>query len=479
MEKIKEKDIKYFNIDAFHLVFEKSNFDLLIKNDLRTIDTVFWKVYIEEIEKSTNRNFFKELFFKIEYKSKKYNILKLKFWNKDKKLELGWKIFRLAMLEETSFWVNDIFDFVWDNFFDFIIRRVDVAIDIQTKDKDFLEKLYKELIKNWKIKDWSIGSYQKWVTFESINFWDIKEKKNWSYYYKIYDKKLEIEERKTAKPLYLNYFDTQDKIIRFEFSIRKDNADEIDIKDLYFKNNKNITLYNIWITYFEKKWIDIFEEINYKRTLVKTIQNRLKWSLETKIDKSKNLKKLKWVNTILKNIEDEIWEDRVSLLKNLDDVIRKNEDYKEYVFLYQQIFENIFVLYEDWNVDELDFEDLTKIINWWLEYISDYLDISVDEFLAKIHWCINDNIESVFWLFSDKIVKVIYLYYLTKQFKNDNIFSFMKIVDESNLDEFNKFFDKKFAKTYISKLKNKVKYISNSKDINSSNLFSIIVKEYE
>lgn len=476
MDKIKETDIEYFNIDTIHIWFLGSNFDILRTKSINDItDDVFWKIYVEENKQSKNINFIKEYFFKVKYKNQKYIILTLKFWKEYNRLELYWKLFRLSKLN-TWFTINEILDFVNTNFFNIELKKVDIALDVSTQNTSFLENLYDYLINEKKIKKWNVWNYQNWTTFESVNIWNINEKDNSYYYYRIYNKKLEIEKHnKDLKYLYLDYINKKEDIIRFEISMRKDVVKNISFNDLYFKNWKNKNLFNVLITYFTKKGVDIFG-IEYKKALIKTIDNNVKWSIETKIDKTKNLKKLKSIKTSIEKIEDELWEDRITLLKNLDPIIKNSEDFKEYLFLYQQIFENIFLLYEDWNKDEIKYEDLVKIIEWGLKYASDFLGVSIDVFLSKIRWSFNLNLEETFKLFNEKIIKIIYLYYLTKQFNNDNLFNFLKIVDEDKLKNFNKYFDKEYTKKYLSKLKKQIDYSFNDKDINIINLFSIILK---
>jgi len=260
--------------------------------------------------------------------------------------------------------------------------------------------------------------------------------------------------------------------------MRKDITKNILFDDLYFINDKNDKLFNILLTYFIKKWVDIFD-ISYKKILIKSIDNSIKWSLETKVKKSDSLRKMKMANTIIKNIEDEIWEDRIEILKNLDPIIQSCENYDEYLVLYEQIFENIFLLYEDWDIEKIKYDDLFNIINWGLNYISEFLEISVDEFLDKIKWYVNNNIISVFSLFSENIIKIIYIYYHTKQFHDEKMFKFLKIIDDSNIKYFEDIFDEKFSQKYLSKLKKRINYISNEKEVNSKDLFSIILKEYD
>jgi hypothetical protein len=72
------------------------------------------------------------------------------------------------------------------------------------------------------------------------------------------------------------------------------------------------------------------------------------------------------------------------------------------------------------------------------------------------------------------------LYYLNnKKFKNDDIFLFLKVVDESKVKKFKEYFDKNYAKNYLSNLNKIVTYNINEKDINVSTLFSIILKNNE
>ena len=438
-----------------------------------------WKQYIEENKKSTNTNFYKEYFVKINYKSQRYIIFTIKFWDKFNRAEFYGKFFRLSMLDDTEFNINDILNFIKDSFSNIEIKKLELALDISTENKIFLENLYDYLIKEKNLKEWNVWNYKNWPTFESINIWNINEKDNSYYYFRIYDKKIEVNKHeKELKYLYLNYFNKTDEIIRFEISMRKDITKNVLFDDLYFINDNNDKLFNILLTYFIKKGVDIFD-ISYKKILIKSIDNSIKWSLETKVKKSDSLRKMKMANTIIKNIEDEIWEDRIEILKNLDPIIQSCENYDEYVVLYEQLFENIFLLYEDWDIEKIKYNDLFNIINWWLDYISDFLEISVDEFLDKIKWYVNNNIVWVFSLFSENIIKIIYIYYHTKQFHDEKMFKFLKIIDDSNIKYFEDNFDEKFSQKYLSKLKKRINYISNEKEVNSKDLFSIILKEYD
>gem|GEM_PF-5307963 len=59
------------------------------------------------------------------------------------------------------------------------------------------------------------------------------------------------------------------------------------------------------------------------------------------------------------------------------------------------------------------------------------------------------------------------------------MFKFLKIIDDSNIKYFEDIFDEKFSQKYLSKLKKRINYISNEKEVNSKDLFSIILKEYD
>lgn len=469
----KEEHIKYFNLDSLHLSFSNSKFDILKSNFISKINnSIIWDIYIEKITNSRNKNFLYEYFFKIDYRNQKYNLFQLRFWNDSNKLEINWRFLRLSRFKDVNFSTNDIFDFIKDNFWNISIKKLDIALDFYVKEDKFLEKLYSYL-KNTK-KVTNLTNYQSWYDFESINIWNLDEKDNKYYYYRIYDKKKEII-KNDNKILYLDYFNNSYDIFRFEISLRTEVAKNFKIDDFYFKNNKNKKLFDILITYFNKKWVDVFD-LKYEKFLIKSIENNVSWSLDSAINKTNNVRVLKSINTSLKKIEDETWEDRINLLKKLDKTILDNTKHKEYLILYESLFETIFIYYDKSNLDEIKYQDLVKIINWWLERVSSFLWISINEFLNNVRWEVNNNISLIFSLFDEKIIKVIHLYYFNKQFKDDNIFLFLKIINESNITELNKFFDENFSKRYLSKLEKKINYLSNNKNINSVNLLSIILK---
>lgn len=491
MQKLTQDDIRYFGIDALHLDFNDSNFWLLKTSLIPKIESTLWEIYIEEILNRKKTYFYKEYFMKMSYKWVKQIVGCIRFWfDKVKKkeanvVEIYWNLFRLANFEEINFWINDILDFIKNNFFDTIIRKLEIAVDFETENINLLKEIHEDLIKKqeienkkkakWKEKN-NIGFYMKWPKFESVNIWDNGDD-NKSYYYKMYDKKLEIlSNSNDDKLLYLNYFNIDNNIIRFETSLRKHVINDFNYEELYFVNNKNSTLFNILITSFIWKEVDIFD-LKYEKVLVKDLRNQVNGSLEVKIDKTKNQKIIKSISSSLKKIENETWEDRLYILKNIDPIINNLENLDEYIMLYEQLFETIFLYYERWNIDELKYNDIAEIINWWLEYTSNFLWLSVDEFLRKIKWYVNNNIWLMFSLFDERIVKIIHLYYFSKKkFKNDNLFNFLKIVDESNIRKFNVFFNKEYNQEYISNLEKKVKFLWNEKNIEVANLFSIILK---
>lgn len=478
IDKIKQEQIQYFNIDHLTINFDKTEYWSLRENRPEKIVLPFdsGSFYIdykcrENNNKKANYDLF--LYLKYEYKGKKYNLISIGFW-KFNKLFLHWKLFRLSKLRDTDFDINDILDFIFDKFTNISIHKLELCLDIKSHNNSLLEEIAKKLKKE---DNNSYTYYDNSAWFESVNMWKLDEKDNKEYYYRIYDKKKEIIVNK-SKNFYLNYFDFEESVYRFEISIRSRISKKINFKNLYFNWWKNKKLFNILLTYFQKKNVDIFDNIEYERTLIKAIENEVKWSNITKIKKLDLEKMVKATNTNLKNIEYQSWIHRYELMGNIDKTVKDLNNYDEYIFLYRSLFSTINEVYKN-NENYLTFQELKQVIEWWLEYIADTFDITWEEFIYKIKWAVNSNLELFLDNFTNNMIKIIYIYYEESNLQNEKILSFLNIINEDNVNEFRKYFDKKISKKYISRIKKKVEYVFNDKEIDNSNFIWVIFRNNE
>ncbi len=239
-----KENILEFRLDYLTIFWtfkqEKDYFDKL--NFENTATSIFWKYNIIKVEIPRHK-------YKIIFNYNNYSVFAYEKWEKYKqwvtksqdKIIVYWTWFKTLPKEI-------IFNFLNDNFDLRHTSRADICIDINKDISDILKNFNENKIRTWEEikKNWKIVT--KYI-------WEKNKYKNKRYLIRIYDKKLDIKDKRREK-LYKEYL-AEKFITRVELELRSIYAKNIFWYELF--NDKCIS----WIFKHElSKFTDIFSFIN-------------------------------------------------------------------------------------------------------------------------------------------------------------------------------------------------------------------------
>ncbi|EKD44437.1 MAG: hypothetical protein ACD_71C00131G0002 [uncultured bacterium (gcode 4)] len=482
MDKIKSEDILYCAIDKLGFDFESSSFDLLSKQ----ADVPFKSEIIPigksdiEFEMYTTSvaldNYNKKIAFKIKYGVESYEVIDLFYNHKQKWFTwyLHWKIWRMANSEDGTFSHNDLLDFIQTYFIGVRLKEIHICLDVRIwiSSRDFIRELDEYIWKNIpKISNGPYGPENK-DNRREITIWK-KAAGNKEFFYKIYDKKLEIKNHQIEN-FYNEYISDPYDIMRFEMEIRKDVAPTFKIEDLRSNTNKSTIvsefIFNLLISYFtDKKHLGfLFEDIMFGNIKIKRQGNLQKGWIAKRIDDADELKNLKGLKTRLKRLDDKTGASFSSTIQELDKTAKQAENYPFFLSLYRSAFHTIEIAYGDWKPK--DFEELLELIKWATQYTANFAEVSSEEFYETIRWWINKTDESLIKFLDgneDYLIELMYFYYEWKY--RDPIFSgLMDVIEVSKMPVMMKYFVGK--KRLLSKIEKKVEKLEwNINELQSDN----------
>lgn len=460
MEKIKPEDILYCSVDKLAFDFESSDFDLFAK----TPDFPFKKEVIligkEEVVfemYSTSvwlDNYDKKIGFKIAYREKKYEVVDI-FYNLKKKWRTGyvhWKLWRMAWLQDFDFGHDDVLTFVNEHFKWVKLKEIHVCTDVLlTNGKEsetFIREIDKHVTANVpKAADRGFGIDLKDDRIEAT--FGKKGRGNKDFYYKIYDKKLEIENHQISD-FYLDYVTRPEDVIRFEIEIRKNVAPKFSLSDIASSNGGKWAvvskkLFGLLASYFtDKKHIDVFSEVSFENVKIKRQDNLLRGSLGKRVNDTGQIQNVKNIGTRLGRLDDKTQSSFSSTIRQIELTRRQAENYEYFLSLYRRTFETIQIAYEETRPQ--DFEELLNLIKAASSYAINFSGESQEEFFATITGWINRNEESVIQFLDGNewyLTELMYFYYEGK-YKEPIFTDLMDVIEAANLPVMAKYFAEKW-----------------------------------
>jgi len=222
-------------------------------------------------------------------------------------------------------------------------RRFDIALDLKININD--------LLKNYFIKPKTWREYKKSWSIETLYFWEVKNSKNKRQLIRVYNKLLDIIQKKKTF-LYQDYL-TNENITRVELEVRQELAKNRNYKELF----DEVLLIGIFKNYLYK-YTKIFEQIPWEKIT---------------LYKSKNMK-----------LDSEDYQSLVYKVINTKQFIWYAKN------IYNQGFCPVRILLLEWYI-----KDKTKLA-LWIENIEDLINKEREvKIRARENYYINNNLDYI------------------------------------------------------------------------------------